>query len=83
MGTRRKQKKTSVLDKYVIFSFVSLIIYTIVEQVISTITGVSHDVLTTVFFAAFGGETLMCAMIKKLKLKNSKQGDCYDEMDCR
>lgn len=72
-----------MLDKYVIFSFVSLIIYTIVEQIISTITGVSHDVLTTAFFAAFGGETLMCAMIKKLKLKNSKQGESYDEMDCR
>lgn len=81
MGARRKTKKTSVLDKYVIFSFAMLIIYTITELVISTITGVSHDVLSTVFFAAFSGETLMCAMIKKLKLKT--RGEYNDEMDCR
>ena len=62
-------KKISDLDKYLIFSFSVLIIYTIVELVLSTITGVSHDTLTTCLYAAFGGETILCALIKKYKLQ--------------
>lgn len=72
-----KKKKLSALDKYCIFSFICLIIYTIVEQVSSSITGVTHDALTVAFFGAFGGELLLCAMIKRLKLKRSS----VDEMD--
>ena len=65
----RGSKKISDLDKYLIFSFSILIIYTIVELVLSTITGVSHDTLTTCLYAAFGGETILCALIKKYKLQ--------------
>ena len=57
------------LDKYIIFSFSVMIIYTIFEFVFSMITGVSHDTLTTCLYSAFGGELLMCALIKRLKLK--------------
>lgn len=57
------------LDKYIIFSFSVMIIYTIFEFVFSVITGVSHDTLTTCLYSAFGGELLMCALIKRLKLK--------------
>ena len=57
------------LDRYLIFSFAALLLYTLVEFIISTITGISHDTLTTCFFAAFGGETLWCAILKKCKLK--------------
>ena len=64
-----KKKKISALDKYVIFAFVCLIIFTITEMVLQTITQTTHDTLITCFFAAFGGELLLCAMIKKLKLK--------------
>jgi hypothetical protein len=64
-----QKPKLSGLDKYVIFSFAMLIIYSIIEFVVSSVTGVSHDVLTTCFFAAFGGETLWCAILKKHKLK--------------
>ena len=65
----QKRKQLPDLDKYIIFSFVVMLVYTISELVLSTITGISHDTLTTCIFAAFGGELLMCAMIKRLKLR--------------
>lgn len=63
------------LSMYVVFSICLLLIYTIVEQVLSTITGVSHDTLTTCFFAAFGGEILACALIKIFKIKKEDEGN--------
>lgn len=44
----------------------------------STITGVSHDTLTVALYGAFGGELLLCAVIKKYKLK---KGDTDNEVD--
>lgn len=63
------KKKLSGLDKYVIFSIALLLIFTVAELVIATVTGVSHDTLITAFFACFGGEILSCALIKIFKLK--------------
>lgn len=70
-GIERLQKKRVLpdLDKYIIFSFVVMLTYTIFEFIFSTITGVTHDTLTTCLYSAFGGELLMCAMIKRLKLR--------------
>ena len=65
----QKIKKLSALDKYCIFSFSVMIIYTITELIISSITEITHDTLTTCLYGAFGGELLLCAMIKRLKLK--------------
>ena len=65
----RPHKKLPDLDKYIIFSFVVMILYTICEFVFSIISQVSHDTLTTCLYGAFGGELLLCAMIKRLKLK--------------
>lgn len=56
------------LTLYVVFSIFVLLIYTIVEQVLSIVTGVNHDTLTTCFFAAFGGEVLWCAIMKIFKI---------------
>ena len=67
------------LTLYVVFSIMTLIVYTIVEQVLSAHTGFSNDTLTTCFFACFGGEILMCGLIKIFKLKNEKE-DSSDEM---
>ena len=64
-----KTKKLSGLDKYCIFSFTCLILFTIVMIVVQTVTGTTQDTLITCFFGAFGGELLLCAMIKRLKLK--------------
>ena len=53
------------LTKFIVFSFAVILIYTVAEFFTKT----SHDTLTTCLFGAFGGELLMCAMIKRLKLK--------------
>lgn len=67
----RKKRMLPDLDKYLIFSFSVLILYTLAEFICSTITGITHDTLTTCLYTAFGGETLLCAVIKKYKLKRS------------
>lgn len=64
-----KLTKARTLTLYVVFSFLMLIVYTIVEFIVSSITGISHDTLTTCFFAAFGGEVLSCALLKVMKIK--------------
>lgn len=74
----KKFKKLSGLDKYIIFSFSVLILYSIFEFVFSIITGISHDTLTVALYGAFGGELLLCAVIKKYKLQ---RGDNYGEID--
>ncbi len=66
-GGNRK-KKLDNLDKYLIFTFTSLILFTIATLVIFCITGNEPAVLVGCFFGAFGGEILMCALIKRLKL---------------
>lgn len=71
-----KNETPKSLTLYVVFSIFILLIYTIVELIISTISGISHDTLTTCFYAAFGGEILCCALIKIFKLKN---GDGQDD----
>lgn len=72
---KNKNGKVSSLTLYVVFSIIALIVYTIVEQIISTTTGISHDTLTTCFYASFGGEILACAMIKIFKLKEEKEDE--------
>lgn len=84
MGRKSKQqiaeeKAMHSLTLYVVFSIMSLIVYTIVEQILSTVSGFSNDTLTTCFFACFGGEILMCGLIKIFKLKTEKE-DRDDEM---
>ena len=65
-------KKTDLpksLTLYVVFSILMILIYSIVEMIVSTFTGTSHDTLTTCFYGVFGGEILCCALIKIFKLK--------------
>lgn len=69
-----KDRKRS-LTLYVIFSISILIMYTVVEMIISTISGVSHDTLTTCFYGCFGGEILCCALIKIFKLKKEDKNE--------
>ena len=66
------------LTLYVVFSIAVLIIYTVTEQVLSTVTGISHDTLTTCFYSCFGGEILCCALIKIFKLKEGDNGNMHD-----
>lgn len=66
---KRKRLPLKSLDKYVIFSISVLLIFAIVEMVVSSVTHQTHDTLTTCVYAAFGGEILSCALIKIFKLK--------------
>lgn len=67
-----RHKRIPSLTKFVAFSIVLLILYTMAEMTVSTISGVSHETLTSVFFACFGGEILSCALIKIFKLRNNE-----------
>lgn len=70
------KKKLPALDKYVIFAFSCLLVFTLVMIVVQAVTGLTQDTLITCFFASFGGELLLCAMIKRLKLR--KGDSCND-----
>lgn len=82
---QKKKRKLPALDKYVIFSLAVLIIFTIVSFIYQFITQQEvSGTLTTCFFAAFGGELLSLAMIKRLKLqgtKKKKEEEEYGEID--
>lgn len=67
-----EDKPMRSLTMYVVFSILVLLVYTIVEQILSSVTGMTHDTLTTCVFAAFGGEILACALIKIFKLKDKE-----------
>lgn len=63
-------KKLSAIDKYVIFSFTNIIIFTVIALVYQFMT--DNELSSTLimsFFGVFGGELLMLCMIKRLKLK--------------
>ena len=64
-----RRHRTPSLDRYVIFSILAIIIYTIVNVWAAFNDKQISDVLTTCLFAFFGSEVFHCALIKKLKLK--------------
>lgn len=63
------------LTKFIVFSFAILLTYTVVELVLSSETGMTHDTLTTCLYACFGGEVLACALIKVFKLKEEDKNE--------
>ena len=65
--------KFTSLGLYVIFSITALVVYTIVSQLLAYNSGIILDTLTTCFFGFFGGEIVMCALIKIFKLKDNKE----------
>ena len=73
-----KKKKLKALDKYVLFSISVLLIFTITQMIITALTGVTQDTLITCFFACFGGELLLTAITKWLKLKTESKSTDND-----
>lgn len=57
------------LTKYVVFSIAFCILYTVAEFIVSTITGVHHEVLTGCVYGFFAGEVVLCGLIKIFKLR--------------
>ena len=71
---RKDRKKMSALDKYVIFSVSCLIIFSVSVIIYQFQSDIEFSpTLITCFFSAFGGELLLCAMIKRLKLKRGDE----------
>lgn len=85
---KRSTKKYHALDLYICFCFVCIIIYTIVHTYIFYKLGTEANVLSALFYGVFGGEVLLCALLKRLKLKQeheqymkSKQDDDIEEVE--
>ena len=74
---KKDKKKTSDLDKYLIFCFVVIILYTVTAIIFQWLTEIELSTSLTVgVYGFFGGEITLLAMIKRLKLK---RGDTDDE----
>lgn len=72
-----KKKEVSDLDRYLIFCFTVIVLYTITGIIFQWITEMELSTALTVgVYGFFGGEITLLAMIKKLKLK---RGDDYHE----
>lgn len=72
----RGSPKLSALDKYVIFSLANIVIFTIIAIIYQWISGQElSSTLVTCFFSCFGGELLLLAMIKRLKLRRGGGND--------
>ncbi len=73
--TLRKIKKRSVtrsLTRYVVFSILMLIIYTSISFYFLWLEKPLDPDLTSGFFGFFGGEIVICGLIKLFKLKGEK-----------
>lgn len=62
------------IDKYVIFSISVTLVYTLAEFIVSTVTGVSHDQLSTCVYGFFAGEIVVAGLIKIFKIRNEQEG---------
>lgn len=72
----RGSPKLSALDKYVIFSLANIVIFTLIAIIYQWISGQElSSTLITCFFSCFGGELLLLAMIKRLKLRRGSNND--------
>ena len=67
MRTKKKDSKT--LDKYLIFCFTFLVLYTIAHTVIFAMTGNEAGVLDALVYGVFFGEITQCFLIKRFKLQ--------------
>ena len=76
-NAKPEKKKLSAIDKYVIFSFTMIIVFTIIALFYQFRT--DNEISSTLimsFYGVFGGELLMLCMIKRLKLKKE---DDYEQ----
>ena len=69
MPKENKAHKLNGIDKYCIFSISVVMLYTIAEFIVSTITQVAHDTLSTCVYGFFAGEIVTLGLIKIFKLK--------------
>ena len=77
---KKPKRKLKALDKYVIFSISALLVFTIAQMILFAVTGSEQSTLIGCFFASFGGELLLLAVTKWLKIKREDKSE--NEMDC-
>ena len=70
-----KRKKLNKLDRYLIFSIIVLLVYTVTEMTVSSLTGSDHSTLTTCVFSAFGGEFFFAGLIKIFNIRKGEQSN--------
>lgn len=70
-----KRKKLNKLDRYLIFSIIVLLVYTVAEMAVSSLTGSDHSTLTTCVFSAFGGEFFFAGLIKIFNIRKGEQSN--------
>lgn len=71
MAVRRSQTTRS-LTRYVVFSISCLVIYTITALVFLWLEKPLDEALTAGVFGFFGGEIVMCGLIKLFKIKKEE-----------
>ena len=72
---QRRPKRRSVtksLTRYVVFSIFMLLVYTSIALYFLWLEKPLDSDLTTGFFGFFGGEIVMCGLIKLFKLKGER-----------
>lgn len=68
--------EVKTLTKCIAFSILVILLYTVFEFIISTVTGIHHEVLTDKLYMFFGTELVSCMLIKICKiLKINKKED--------
>lgn len=68
----RVSKTTKSLTRYVVFSISMMIIYTIVAMIFIWFEKSLDAEVSTGVYGFFGGEIVLCCLIKLLKLKGEK-----------
>lgn len=72
---KSRSKVTRSLTRYVVFSITCLVIYTIISMTFLWMDKPLDPELTTGVFGFFGGEIVMCGLIKLFKLKTERRND--------
>lgn len=73
MTPRRRPQVTRSLTRYVVFSIFMLVLYTTICLVFLWLEKPLDSELTTGVFGFFGGEIVMCGLIKLFKLKGVRE----------
>lgn len=67
---KQDKKKMDNLDKWLLLSVISVIIYTIAHTIILAVTGAESTVLTICFYGFFAEEIGLCCFLKKNKMQD-------------
>lgn len=73
MNTKRRRSVTRSLTRYVVFSILMILAYTVTALYYSWNGITIPEEITTGWYSVFGGEILLCCLIKLFKLKGETQ----------